>query len=220
MRFQLSAALAVGVVMLAGSAGAQSYQQAWRACLQNPFEREMIAKHCTTIIDAGRLTPLERAIALNNRAEAGGNGNIEAEIRDLDEAIGLAPTVAKLYYNRGTRLAGKPDLARAIADFDAAIRLDPRYAVAWTGRGEAYFELKQYDRAIHDLSEAIRLAPTYMHPLYNPYESRARAKEAKGDAKGAAADRALYLPIWNRANSYKPGPNVSGRRAWEGWLTR
>ncbi len=117
--------------MPAGPAGAQSYQQAVRACLQGPFDRETVGKHCTTIIDAGRLTPLERAIALNNRAEAGA-GNVDAEIRDLDEAIRLAPTIAKLFHNRGIRLAGKPDLTRAIADLDAAIRLDPRYAVAWT----------------------------------------------------------------------------------------
>jgi tetratricopeptide (TPR) repeat protein len=215
MRYLVGAALATCVLMLAGAATAQSYAQARQACLLGPFDHNRIIEQCTIILDSGRLTPLERAVALNNRAEMGKDQ--AANIADLDEAIRLAPRIAKLYHNRGLQKSADP--ARAIDDFDAAIRLDSKYAVAWTSRGEAYAELKQYDLAIRDLSEAIRLAPGYIHPMYNPYESRARAKEAKGDVKGAEADRALSTSLWRRADKIRPGRYTSGRRAWEGWLS-
>ena len=229
MRYLMGVALAACVLTLAGAAGAQSYERARRACLFGPFEtengrqflprhvdRETLGKLCTIILDSGRLTAHEQAIALNNRVEARGSDEA-ADVADLDEAIRLAPRIAKLYHNRGLKKSADP--VRAIDDFDVAIRLDPKYAVAWTSRGEAYYELKQYDLAIRDLSEAIRLAPTYMHPMYNPYESRARAREAKGDMEGAEADRTLYMPLWLRAHKNQPGRYTSGRRAWEGWLT-
>lgn len=217
MRLALSLAIAACTLVLAAPAGAQGDRQDRRACLYGPFDFEKIVRQCTAVLEAGTLTPLERAIALNNRVVGRGSAD-PLDIRDLTEAIGLAPTIATLFYNRGLKQGNDP--ARAIADFDQAIRLDPLYAVAWAGRGEVYVEQKQYDRAIKDFSEAIRLAPTYMHPMYNPYESRARAREALGDVKGAEADRKLYMPIWNRADKYKPGPNTSGRRSWEGWLTK
>ncbi len=217
MRLTLFLAVAAGAFVLAAPAGAQSYQQDRRACLHGPFDYERVVRQCTAVLEAGHLTPLERAIALNNRAIGRGSAD-PPDIRDLTEAISLAPTIATLFYNRGLKQSDDP--ARAIPDYDQAIRLDPRYAVAWAGRGEVFVEQKQYARAIRDFTEAIRLAPTYMHPMYNPYESRARAKEAMGDVKGAEADRKLYMPLWIRADKVRPGPNVSGRRSWEGWLTK
>jgi tetratricopeptide (TPR) repeat protein len=146
----------------------------------------------------------------------------EPQIRDLDEAIRLAPRLAKLLNNRGMHYS-YDDPPKALANYDEALRLDPRYAVAWNNRAELYLELKRYDEAIHDFSEAIRLAPRYLHPMYNPYEFRARAKEAKGDDKGAAADRALYFPLMERAGRSRTdirGPNASGLRAWEPFLAK
>ena len=149
------------------------------------------------------------------------DGAIRRSKRDLDEAIRLAPRLAKLFNNRGLHLM-YPDPKAALADFDEAIRLDPHYAVAWNNRGETYAALKQYERALDDFNEAIRLAPGYLHPMYNPYEQRAQAKEAKGDLKGAEADRKRYMPLWDHANSSKADvrvPNVIGSRAWEPFIS-
>lgn len=208
--------LAFAWAILPAAADAQTYAEAYKVCLGGRYDYGTAVRDCTIVLESGRLTPLERAIALNNRAEAGAGA---AARRDLDEAIRLVPTIAKFYHNRGLRWSVRSGEAEAIADLDTAIRLDPRYAVAYTSRGEAYADLKQYERAIRDFSAAIRLAPAYIHPMYNPYESRARAREELGDIRGAAADRKLYMPIMNRANPV-PGPNASGRRAWEGWMTK
>jgi hypothetical protein len=209
----LAAAMAIAV---AGTAAAQPQDRAWVSCLRKPFNANEIVKDCTAVIDSPRVTKADKVIALNNRAIGRGAG--PEAIRDLDEAIKLAPDMAKLHHNRGWSRPETGD--QQIADFTAAIRLDPKYAVAYTARGEAYLSMEKYDEAIRDLSEAIRLAPTYMHPMYNPYESRARAKEAKKDTKGAAADRATYLRIMGNTGKGAPGPNAIGQRAWEPWLVK
>ncbi|MBL8673246.1 MAG: tetratricopeptide repeat protein [Rhodospirillales bacterium] len=205
-------------LVLAPSAQAQGYEEAVRICVRVAAPDERLGAACTVVIDSGRAGPIERAAALNNRA-VGREGGVAAAIRDLDAAIALAPTIAKLFHNRGAQRLDASDPAGALADFDTAVRLDPRYAVAFASRGEAYFALKRHREAIRDFSEAIRLAPDYVHPLYNPYESRARAKEAVGDKRGAAADRALYMPLFNET---KAGPgrdrNTTGPRAWEPFI--
>ena len=49
-----------------------------------------------------------------------------------------------------------------------------------------------------------------------------RAKEAKGDLKGAEIDRKSYMPLWDRASRSKTdvrGANVIGTRAWEPFIS-
>lgn len=187
-------------------------------CLMRPQFSEILAKACTQVIEASGSSVLERAVAHNNRALC---VSVEDAMRDFDEAVRLAPGIAKIRHNRGVHLMhDQPE--RALADFDEAVRLDPRFAVAWTSRGETYALLKQYDRAIADFDRAIQLAPGFMHPMYNPYEDRARAKDANGDREGAAADRKAYQPLWMRTSGGSVdvrGPNAKGARAWEPLIT-
>ncbi len=208
-----------GVVVPTASAQTP-YEKAYQRCLRTPDFDPGMTTLCSVVIDDPRTSPVDRAMALNNRAAMAGDD--AQAMRDLDQAIRLAPRLAKLFNNRGMRNS-YPEPAKALPDYDEALRLDPAYAVAWNNRGEAYLELKRYDDAIRDFSEAIRLAPRYVHPMYNPYEFRARAKEAKGDQKGADADRALYFPIMARASQGGGdirGPNASGPRAWEPFITK
>lgn len=205
------------LVAAAGPAGAQTLAEARRMCLTRPEYSEQLAKACTLVIDAPETSALQRAIALNNRSctESGDDAK-----RDLDEAIRLAPTIPKLYNNRGLHLM-YPEPHLSIPDFDTAIRLDPHYAVAWNNRGESYARMQNYTQAIADLTQAIRLAPAYMHPMYNPYEQRAQVLEAKGDAKAAERERTLYMPLWNRASSGREvrNANVLGIRTWEPFIS-
>ncbi|MBV9834297.1 MAG: tetratricopeptide repeat protein [Alphaproteobacteria bacterium] len=189
-----------------------SYDAAYQRCLIEPDYEPQTAQACTAVIEASRTSSEDRAFALNNRAHISG----QQTQADLDAAIRIAPHIAKLYRNRGTV---NEDPHSKIADFDEAIRIDPNYAVAWNDRGEAYATLKRYDLAIRDLSEAIRLAPHYVHPMYNPYQTRAEAKEAIGDRRGGAADRKLSLRYFAAASDRDvidtAGLNGSGMRAWE-----
>lgn len=196
-------------------AAAQALVAARRLCLEKPEFTEDLAKACTAVLDAAQTSPLERAIALNNRSFA----QADTARQDLDEALRLAPHIAKLYNNRGLHRM-YPDAREALPDFDAAIRLDPHYAVAWNNRGEAYASLKEYDRAIADFDHAIRLAPFYLHPMYNPYEQKAQALEAKGDATAAEVVRRHYFPLFDRVTTREVRTvAVRGARAWEPFLS-
>ena len=203
------------LVASAGSAAAQPYDPTWTSCLRKPI-METVVEDCTTVIELGKATDGERAIALNNRAMA--TRAPEAVVRDLDEAIRLAPTIAKLYVNRGHYRRDTPALA--FEDFATAIRLDPNYAVAYNSRADFYASLGRHDEAIRDFDQAIRLAPRYVHPMYDPYEFRARSKEAKGDLKGAAADSVLSSRTMIPGSENDRNPNVRGPRSWEFWITK
>src|SRR5215475_10165435 len=118
---------------------------------------------CTRIIQDGRTSTENRAIAFNNRGRAyAGKGQYDRAIQDFDEAIRLKPNDAIAFYNRGRAYAaGKGQYDRAIQDFDQAIRLKPNDAIAFYNRGFAYARKGQPDRAIQDFDQAIRLNPNY-----------------------------------------------------------
>lgn len=214
------AMLVVAATALQGTAAARTLEQARRVCLEVDHNDPAFAEACAQVIESPGVGPRERAAALNNRATM--SADPQRALRDLDQAIALAPGIAKLFNNRGLALLSD-DPRRALADFDAAVRLDAQYAVAWTNRGGALFALKRYDEAIASYSEAIRLAPRYLSPLYNPYNDRAQAKEAKGDLAGAVRDRTQMAPLFeaaSRGDSDLAGPNASGLRSWEPFILR
>ena len=213
-------AIALGMNSAAWS---EEPDRAWRSCLHKPEASETLIDDCTAVLAAGHGSVEERAIALNNRAAArefATGGPQELVFRDYDDAIRLQPGVAKLYYNRGFAWLRHEENARAIDDLDTAIRIDPRFAVAYGLRAEVRLGQKAYDQAIRDCDQAIRLAPGYLHALYNPYETRAQALEAKGDAVGAMAERRRYAVFSSKAPPRKPPPNVAGQRAWEPFISK
>src|SRR5262249_15186389 len=93
-------------------------------------------------------------------------GDLDAALADLSEAIRLDAKFATAYTARGTTYwqQGKAELA--LADWNEAIRLANAYPNAYNdslpymNRGALYYGLRrQYDLAIADLTEAIRLDP-------------------------------------------------------------
>ena len=218
-RHRSALALMVMALTLAasGAAHAQPYDRTWTSCLLKPEASTDATRDCTVVIDSGKASATEKAIALNNRGVDAKTP--ETALRDFDEAIRLAPNIAKIYNNRGTARLGTPELA--LEDFTAAIRIDPNYAVAYTSRGECYQLIGKHDEAIRDFDQAIKLAPQYMHAMYNPYQSRSTSREAKGDLKGAEADRAFTLKtMGSKGASGNNSPNARGARAWEPWVTK
>jgi predicted Zn-dependent protease len=225
-RLRRLSAVSLALVCLGASAipvMAQMADKAWISCLRQPERADNLVAVCTVVIDSPKATAVQRAAALNNRgADRALRGTSRAEARhDLDQAIALQPEIAKLFVTRGTIRMGDGDAAGAIDDYSQAIRLDPHFAVAYGLRAEALMSLGRAGEAMRDVNEAIRLAPAYAHPLYDPYQTRASIKEAKGDVKGAEADRAKGSRA--QGNAGKAGSlnaNVSGDRIWDPWLIR
>ena len=213
-------AIALGV---SSAARSEQPDRTWTSCLHKPEASETLVDDCTAVLISGQGSAEERAIAFNNRAasrEFAAGGPQELVFRDYDDAIRLQPGVAKLYYDRGFAWLRHEESAKAIDDLDTAIRIDPNFAVAYGLRAEVRLGQKSYDQAIRDCDQAIRLAPGYLHALYNPYETRALALEAKGDSAGAATERRRYAVFSSKAPPRKPPPNVTGQRAWEPFMSK
>jgi tetratricopeptide (TPR) repeat protein len=211
------------VLGMTSAARCEPPDRAWTSCLQKPEASDRLVDDCTAVLASGHGSVEERAMALNNRAavrEFATGGPQELVFRDYDEAIRLQPGVAKLYYNRAFAWLRHEENAKAIDDLDIAIRIDPGFAVAYGLRAEVRLGQKLYHEAVRDCDQAIRLAPGYLHALYNPYETRALALEAKGDVAGAAAERRRYAALSSKAPPKKPPPSVAGLRAWEPFMSK
>ncbi|MDP6713328.1 MAG: tetratricopeptide repeat protein [SAR202 cluster bacterium] len=117
-------------------------------------------------------------------------GEIERAISSFDEAIFLAPEVARAYYNRGLAFSSLDQREQAIQDFDEAIRLNPQDASAFFSRGVSWGALRDFQRAKSDYDEAIRLDPENLSAYYNRAIVHTRLgmdREARRDAGRAAA---------------------------------
>jgi tetratricopeptide (TPR) repeat protein len=94
------------------------------------------------------------------------NRDDDGAIKELDQAILLAPADATGYFFRGLAYQKRSDSDHAIADFTKAIALNPKLAFAYAFRGALYNEKKDFDRSLADLNRMIELNTTHA-PTYN-----------------------------------------------------
>lgn len=73
-------------------------------------------------------------------------GQVDTAIKELREAIQLAPAFADAHYNLGSALLAQGNITDAIASYRRAIELDPDYAEAHNNLAE--------------IEERVRLYPT------------------------------------------------------------
>lgn len=112
-------------------------------------------------------------------------------IKDLDEAIRLAPDLAAAYNNRGVAYQKKRDFRRALADYDQAARLEPKSSTAVMNRGNAHAMLGEYEAAIVDYEAALDLKPLNPWALMNM--AMARKELGQFDKALAHLDHAFKI---------------------------
>jgi tetratricopeptide (TPR) repeat protein len=156
----LGAAL-VCLAAFAAPAAAQGDEKERAQCINEglQFTPDVAIAACTTLIQSGRFSTANLAIAYNNR----GNAHFTRQdnphaIADLSEAIRLNPQYADAYFNRGNVYYGQQDYSRAVADYSEAVRLNPRDAEAFNKRADSYERLGDPARAAADRAEAARLS--------------------------------------------------------------
>ncbi len=187
MRGLVGLAFASAAVMVTLAPAAAQVSQKWTWCVNQggTFSADQRMKGCSSIIQSGRESRHNLAVAYHSRGLAYyDNGDDDRAIADYNEAIRLDPKFAQAYSSRGLAYDHKGDLGHADPDYNEAIRLDPKFAQAYFNRGNAYYQKGDDDRAIADYSEAIRLDPKYAYA----YNNRGTAYDRQGDDDLAIAD--------------------------------
>jgi tetratricopeptide (TPR) repeat protein len=110
--------------------------------------------------EAIRLAP-DFADAHSNLGAVLTTSDPEEAIRELEKAVELAPTSAKLLFNLSAAYGASPDHGRAmeIEQLRKVIELAPNFARAHLALGKALLRDGSVDEAIEELQEATRLEP-------------------------------------------------------------
>jgi len=151
--------VALAMLVVAGSAQAQSLFQLQRWCSTDDSDESM--KACTAIIEWGRpMSPKRLADAYVNRGnDYAGRSMPEKAIADYTAAIKRDPTRDDAFAGRGIQYYQSHDYKHAVADFDAAIKLNPGEAVDWAWRSRAKGQLGDANGANADMAHALELDP-------------------------------------------------------------
>jgi len=166
---------------------AQSRDQQWGYCVNKNSQHslDLMITGCTAIIESGRETDANLAIAFYNRGNAYEDMNdYRRAIADYGQSIRLDPQSSEAFFNRAVAHKHNQELTLAIADYDEAIRLNPQDASAYLNRGVAHKAKQDLTRAMADFDEAIRLNPQYA----KAYGNRGGVYRAKQDFTRAIAD--------------------------------
>jgi lipoprotein NlpI len=145
---------------------------------------------CSAVIDSGRLSDRELAVAFNNRGLGHFNKkDYDRAIQDFDQAIRLNPHAPDYFYRRGLAYFEKKDHDRAIQNFDEALKLGPDNVSILKQRGSAFEAKKEYDHAIRDYDRAIGLQSNYVPALLrraHVYQEKRQYEQALADYEAAA----------------------------------
>jgi tetratricopeptide (TPR) repeat protein len=113
---------------------------------------------CTALIQSGRQTPANLAVAYFNRAAIYiDKSRYDEAMADFTNVIALDPDDAFAYGGRGYTYSAKSLFDEAIADYTKAIALKPDYANAYNNRAFAYEKKNERDKAISDYRTALKL---------------------------------------------------------------
>ena len=190
MRLGTMLGLTLAAAAFAAPAAADQNER-WCAGEDGATSEQKIAG-CTAIIEAGKGSPHEIAVAYNLR---GGQFYYKGEhlraIADYDQAIRLDPNYAHALNNRCWANAVVGRLDAGLADCTAAARLSPDNGNVYENRAFIHLKMGNYDRAMADYDVAFKLEPESGDVLYG----RGIAKVRKGDVAGGNADIAAGKKI-------------------------
>jgi len=177
-------------------------QMKWRLCMRSDSATtaDQAIAACSQIIETGRETSGNMAIAYFNRANAAITSNPRQAENDYSQAITLGYANENVYYGRGIARDSLAEYQDAIADYTQALSINANFANALANRGNVYqYGLQDYDHAIADYSAAIALTD---NPIYRGNRGNAY-QYGKHDLTSALTDydRAIELAP-NYASAY------------------
>jgi tetratricopeptide (TPR) repeat protein len=133
---------------------------------------------CTRVINTGRLSGRNLAIAYQDRAEGYRlSKEYDRALEDFNRAIKIDSGMAYPFLNRAEVWRLKGDYDQVIADATQAIRLDPALNASWTIRGMAYKEIGALNKAREDFNHALSIPVKGNDGNWAQDVARARLKE-------------------------------------------
>ena len=115
-------------------------------------------------------------------------GDVETAIPLLEQALTLAPGLARAHYFLGTALRALGRYDEALAQFEEARAQYPRDRVVLNQIGRIHFLERRFDEAVATLEEVLRIDPEDLQAHYNLMLSH----QGAGRLEEAARERALY----------------------------
>jgi tetratricopeptide (TPR) repeat protein len=177
MRYLFAAA--VIVVLFASPAGAQSRDQNWAWCEEGDPARGI--KACTDLIESGRETVSNLAIAYSNRGiNYSDKGDFGRAIADYEQALELKPDLAPAMNSLAWDLATMPSASlrsgpRAVELAERALAFNQREPGFLDTLAAAYAEAGRFTDAVRSQETAIELlrqAGNVPAPVIEDFESR------------------------------------------------
>jgi serine/threonine protein kinase/Tfp pilus assembly protein PilF len=111
-------------------------------------------------------------------------GQLDAALKDFEEAIAWNPKFARAYNARGTVHHARLDLDAAQRDFQKAVELHPFYAEAYNNLGTVLVLMGEFDEGIETYGLALNVDADYA----DAYANRAVANLSKGRPQEAIDD--------------------------------
>jgi len=121
----LALLLCLGLATPALAGGKADIMAGNRAAAAGKFKTAI--SHYTKAIKSGQLSPVNLAVAYNNRGSAYDDlGRRKAALADFAQAIKISPNYAEAYYNRSFAYEKMGQPQQALADAKRAARLQPK----------------------------------------------------------------------------------------------
>ncbi len=184
------------IIMSTTFALSTTYAHADAVANCNSHNPALILTGCTALIEQGKISGEDVAVALNRRAEAylvqGATDKAIADFRkamERDKSDGrYKKRLSEVLTLRGDNEFRNKHYDEAILDYTAALQLTSSNDLLYARRAEAYFEKDLVSNAIADMQEAMILT-THKHPqnkkLLQLYQLQATQFERIGDLAGA-----------------------------------
>jgi protein O-GlcNAc transferase len=139
----------------------------------------------------------QQLIAEGNAIED--QGRVQEALRLYDEAVALAPTLARAHLNRGNALMTLGDFNNAGEAYQAALGYDPALAGAHYNLGNALARRKRWEEACASYHRALQLKPALVDAevaLGAALEELGRSEEAAASYRRALKQRPDYAPVY------------------------
>ena len=124
-----------------------------------------------------------------------GEGNPQAAVEKLNQAIAMSPGYARAYAWRGYIISNMDNADEGLPDLNKALQIDPNDCWSWAFRAEVYQNAGDFPLAEQDYDKALQINPDFeSNADLAANTSYCRAMNRKNEGNFDAA-----LPEFNRA---------------------